>query len=34
MAVDLISTTMTAKEMRDKLEENKHLLPHPIRIEK
>lgn len=34
MAVDLISVKMSAKDMRDKLEQNKHLLPHPIRIEK
>lgn len=34
MAADLISVKMSAKEMRDKLEQNKHLLPHPIRIEK
>lgn len=33
-AVDLISTKMSAKEIRKKLEENKHLLPYPIRIEK
>lgn len=33
-AVDLISTKMSAKEMRDKLEANKDKLPYPIRIEK
>ena len=34
LAVDLISTKMTAKEMRDKLKENEDSLPYPIRIEK
>ena len=33
-AVDLISTRMSAAEMREKLEQNKDLLPYPIRIEK
>ena len=33
-AVDLISTQMSAKEMRDKLEQEKENLPIPIRIEK
>lgn len=34
MAVDLISIKMSAKDMREKLDKNKHLLPYPIRIEK
>lgn len=34
MAFDLVSPRMTAKEMRDKLDENKDLLTHPIRVEK
>lgn len=34
LAVDLISTKMTAKEMREKLKENEDSLPYPIRIEK
>ena len=34
MAVDLISVKMSAKEMREKLKQNKDLLPYPIRIEK
>lgn len=34
LAVDLISTKMSAKDMREKLEQNQHLLPYPIRIEK
>lgn len=34
MAVDLISVKMSAKEMREKLEQNKSLLPYSIRIEK
>lgn len=33
-AVDLISSQMTAKEMRDKLEKYQDILPYPIRIEK
>ena len=33
-AVDLISYKMTAKEMREILEQNKEKLPLPIRIEK
>lgn len=33
-AVDLISSQMTAKEMRDKLEKYQDTLPYPIRIEK
>lgn len=33
-AFDLISSKMTAKQMRDKLEENEDKLTHPIRIEK
>lgn len=34
MAVDLISTKMSAKDMREKLNQNAHKLPLPIRIEK
>lgn len=34
MAFDLVSPRMTAKEMRYKLDENKDLLIHPIRVEK
>ncbi len=33
-AVDIISKEMTAKEMREKLEQNADKLPFPIRIEK
>lgn len=33
-AFDLISSKMTAKEMRDKLEQNQDKLVHPIRVEK
>lgn len=33
-AVDLISTRMKAKEMREKLEKYQDTLPYPIRIEK
>lgn len=33
-AYDLISTKMTAKEMRDKLEQNQDKLIQPIRVEK
>ena len=33
-AFDLVSTKMSAAEMRDKLEENKDLLIRPIRVEK
>ena len=31
---DLTSPEMTAEEMRQKIKENAHLLPHPVRIEK
>lgn len=31
---DLTSPKMTAEEMRQKIKENAHLLPHPVRIEK
>lgn len=34
LAVDLISTQMSAKDMRDKLEKYQDTLPYPIRIEK
>ncbi len=33
-AFDFISTKMSAKEMRDKLEQNQRILKYPIRIEK
>lgn len=32
-AVDLICHKMSAEEMRQKIKENEHLLPYPIRIE-
>ena len=34
LAVDLISTKMNAKEMREKILQNENMLPYPIRIEK
>lgn len=34
LAVDLISTQMSAKDMRDKLYKYQDILPYPIRIEK
>lgn len=34
MAVDLISSQMSAKDMRNKLEKYQDTLPYPIRIEK
>lgn len=34
MAIDVISTKMTAQEMRDKIKENAKSLPYPIRLEK
>lgn len=33
-AVDLISTKMSAKEIRNKLEQIQDELPYPIRVEK
>lgn len=33
-AVDLICHKMSAEDMRQKIEQNQHLLPYPIRIEK